>query len=218
MKNYLLQALISKYQYISFDIFDTLIERKVKAPSDIFAIVGKNILGDACADVFRQDRINAELIARKNCKTGEVTLDNIYDCLADKYLEKKALLKESEIQTELDFCIPKQNIIEVLKYAFEKNKTIFIISDMYLPTNVIKKMLEKCGIHNDIKVYVSNEYGVNKISGKLFRIVLNENNVNASKMLHIGDSIKADSIGALKAGIHFYHIKRRNRIGRMLHI
>lgn len=41
MKNYLLQALISKYQYISFDIFDTLIERKVKAPSDIFAIVGK---------------------------------------------------------------------------------------------------------------------------------------------------------------------------------
>lgn len=75
MKNYLLQALISKYQYISFDIFDTLIERKVKAPSDIFAIVGKNILGDACADVFRQDRINAELIARKNCKTGEV---NVY--------------------------------------------------------------------------------------------------------------------------------------------
>ena len=37
-------------------------------------------------------------------------------------------------------------------------------------------------------------------------------------MLHIGDSIKADAIGALKAGIHFYHIKRRNRIGRMLHI
>ena len=50
-----------------------------------------------------------------------------------------------------------------------------------------KKMLEKCGIHNDIKVYVSNEYGVNKISGKLFRIVLNENNVNASKMLHIAN-------------------------------
>ena len=74
----------------------------------------------------------------------------------------------------------------------EKEKHILIISDMYLPSEVIQKMLKACNILDYEKIYVSNEYGVNKISGILFKKVIQDKKINAYEMIHIGDSIKAD--------------------------
>lgn len=56
------------------DIFDTLIERDVNIPSDIFYKVGLKILGKNEAETFRKDRIEAEAKARKSKLGGEVTL------------------------------------------------------------------------------------------------------------------------------------------------
>ena len=49
---------------------------------------------------------------------------------------------------------------------------------MYLPSEVIQKMLKACNILDYEKIYVSNEYGVNKISGILFKKVIQDKKIN----------------------------------------
>lgn len=217
MKKRLLNFLIERYSVISFDVFDTLIERKVKILSDIFEIAGKKVLGKDSSESFRQDRIQAEATARAHSKNGEVTIDDIYNFLENKYREKTRFLKEQEILEEIELCVPKKEIVPIFYEVLNRGKRVYIISDMYLPKPVIEKMLEKCGVSGEEKLYVSNAYGVNKISGKLFETVIHENKLDKKKMLHIGDSLKADCLGAIRSGISFYHISRKNRIGRMLH-
>lgn len=217
MKKALLNFLIERYSVISFDVFDTLIERKVKIPSDIFEITGRKVLGKDFSELFRQDRIQAEIVARSQSKNGEVIIDDIYSILESKYQEKTKILKEQEILEEIELCVPKKEIVPIFYEVLNRGKRVYIISDMYLPKPVIEKMLEKCGVSGEEKLYVSNEYGANKISGKLFETVIYENKLDKKKMLHIGDSLKADCLGAIRSGIGFYHISRKNWIGRMLH-
>lgn len=216
MKNLILYKLIDIHSVISFDIFDTLIERAVKHPTDVFEHVGKSVLGERQAPIFVHDRIHAEQSARHISKTGEVNLDDIYNVLKEKYPQKCSLLKETEILEELKLCRPKGAMVSAFNYAKQKGKKIYIISDMYLSKNIIEKILKNNGIEGTDKLYISNEYGMNKISGKLFRYIINEDCLCPSKMLHIGDSIKADCIGALKNKMHFYHVPRKNRFKRIL--
>lgn len=216
MKNIFLKYLVNKYQVISFDVFDTLIERKVRLPSDIFRITGEQVLGTNSAESFTKDRINAESLARKLSDNGEVNLNDIYSLLQEEYREKARILKDTEIKNEIELCIPKEKIIQYFNYAISGNKEVYIISDMYLSTDIIEAMLEKCDVSGYKRIYVSNEFGVNKITGKLFDYVINENKVNSKEMLHIGDSIKADYLGARKAGIHGALIGRKHRISRLI--
>jgi predicted HAD superfamily hydrolase len=206
--------IIKHFDTISFDIFDTLIERDVNIPSDIFYKVGLKILGKNEAETFRKDRIEAEEKARKSKLGGEVTLEEIYLLLPSKYYNKLDVLLRTEIETEISLCHAKENIVSLLK-ELNGSKKIFLISDMYLPKEVIKKMLDKCNIHGYNNIYVSNEYGINKISGRLFIKVFSVEKINPKRHLHIGDSIKADFLGAYRAGAHSYHIKRKSRLIRI---
>lgn len=214
MTNRLLRKL-KKYKVVSFDVFDTLIERTVKLPSDIFALVGEAVLDPD--NGFVQKRIQAEKEARARSVSGEVTLEEIYAGLRTEYGELTNRLMSEEMELEISSCIPKSSMTEVYKAAIDSCEKVFIISDMYLPSSVIEKMLDKCGINAYVKVYVSNEYNCNKISGKLFDRVILENCINRSDMLHIGDSVKADFLGARKAKISSYLIGRKNRLSRLIH-
>lgn len=100
--------------------------------------------------------------------------------------------------------------------AYKKGKRVLLISDMYLPETVIVSMLQRCGINDYEKLYVSNTYGENKLSGKLFQIACKDWQIDLKSMIHIGDSIKADMIGAHKAGIHVWLVGRKNRIERLI--
>ena len=65
MNKLVYRYIIRHYQYVSFDVFDTLIERDVNRPSDIFVLVGKCILGKENAEKFRILRKKAEFEARE---------------------------------------------------------------------------------------------------------------------------------------------------------
>ena len=142
MMNWLLKKFIKKYDVISFDVFDTLIERNVRCPSDIFRLVGKAVLGNDKFEDFCKDRKKAEKDARMK-KSGEVTFDEIYEQLDNKYLKIKDKLKFAELRWELNLCHIKKNIKPIFDYAILNKKTVYLISDMYLPYNVIEKMYTK---------------------------------------------------------------------------
>ena len=118
----------------SFDIFDTLIARRCIEPHNIFRAVEEK--GDF--PNFYKLRVQAET----DVATSEYTLTDIYArlqviCGIDGALTEK--LKSLEISEEIDNVIPiAQNISRI-------NDGDMLISDMYLPREVIGKMLKRAG-------------------------------------------------------------------------
>ena len=71
---------ISKYEYVSFDVFDTLIFRSVATLEDIFIIVQELYIKKTGCTIssFYRDRIKAERIARSQHIGQDITLDETY--------------------------------------------------------------------------------------------------------------------------------------------
>lgn len=200
---------IDKYEVISFDIFDTLIKRNCSSPLDIFRLVEFRYKKLYKKDIssFHKKRVEAEKIARERSNKEEINFDEIYECIeySKNDIEK---LKKIEIECELDLCQKNQYMYDVYEYCKKKNKKIICISDMYLSMDIIKNILNKNDY--DIKhVYVSSEIKKTKLTGNLFKYVIEHEKINKNSILHIGDSWKADFIAPIKKGIRPYHIKKK---------
>ncbi|HOZ54441.1 MAG TPA: hypothetical protein PK993_00120 [Clostridia bacterium] len=206
----ILKKRIENYDVISFDVFDTLIKRNVNSPVDIFKLVEKkyNKKKKDCID-FTARRIEAEIKARKISASEEITLKEIYDCIELEDNIKNTLLK-MEIEYELKYTIPNEKIIGIYNYCKFRNKKIIAISDMYLPENIVEKILINNGFEFD-NIYLSCTYKKTKLTGNLFKKVLELEKISNKNILHIGDSYKADCLGSFKANIDFFHIKKKNK-------
>lgn len=198
---------VMNYDYVSFDIFDTLIKRNVSNSQAIFEMVEKryNQLYDNKISNFKTKRITAENNSRANklLSNEEVTLDQIYEQLLEFYDNKiVAILKELEIEIEIDFCQKNNDpkITELYEWA-TKNRKAIIVSDIYLPRYVIEKILFNSGIKDYKALFISSEVMKTKSSGNLFKYVIDKLNIDSKKVIHIGDNKKSDYINAKKSGI-----------------
>ena len=196
-----LYNIIDKYDYVSFDVFDTLIKRNVYNPSNIFDIIERK----TNINRFREKRIKAENIARIKSKYEEITLKDIYNELD---IQNKQKVYNLELETELNFCTTNKEMLKVYNYCLENHKKIFITSDMYLPKNIVEKILKNNGYKKYDKLYLSNEYKLTKHSGNLFKKLLEQENISNDKLIHIGDTIKSDYLSCKKLNIKAILIKR----------
>lgn len=189
-------SLLDNYDYISFDIFDTLIKRDSPTPSAVFDIVGQKL----AIDNFRKKRVEAERIAREKSLKAEISLKEIYDNFSelDDSLKKTAI--ENEINTEISISTPNMEIVDLFN-KIKTQKKIILITDMYLHRTVIEKILNKCSISGFKSLYISNEIMKTKAEGALFRYVIDELGVSPSKILHVGNSFKADYFKARLNGL-----------------
>ncbi len=206
-----------EYKLYSFDIFDTLITRKVAIPKGIFVLM-KDIINqspqfaDLPNDVktnFFNYRTNSEFYLRQinnQWNDGkDISLDMIYNHIQHTYFltnEQTQAIKELEIQLELDNIIPIKENIEKLKVLLEKGKRVVLISDMYLPEYIIKEMLLKCDpVLCQVKLYLSSTLGFMKTKQALFHYVKEQENVEFREWTHMGDNKFADFFCARKLGI-----------------
>ena len=205
-----LKKLIDSHDVVSFDIFDTLIKRNCFNPTDIFDIVEMkyNENYEKKISKFREKRILAEKLARDKYKQYEdVTLKEIYECLSlDKQIKNK--LQKIEIDIEIEFCQKNYEMFEIYKYCVSKKKKVICISDMYLPKNILKQILSKANYNID-NVFISCDYRKTKLTGSLYEEVLLCLKCKKNKILHIGDSWRADFISPKKIGIQSFHISKR---------
>ena len=196
-----LYELIPNYSYVSFDIFDTLIKRNVAKPSDLFILMEKN-----CVDIlgvesgFTNKRIKAEGKARERYNRP-VTIHEIYGELKEEFSSCLGELMQIEIDTEIQQCSPNPEYTKLLEKCVEERKTVILISDMYLPSEVITKMLQKCGILGYTSLYNSCEQRAKKSDGSLFKKVLFDYQLSSSQLLHIGDNLRSDCLVPALLGI-----------------
>ena len=189
---------LKNYDVVSFDIFDTLIVRYVNKPEDIFEIIEEKV---EKAINFKKNKKKKKKIARNNFNR-EITIDDIYLELKNFYDKNLIyLLKSLEISLEIDFCTRREDVCKFFEKCIELNKKIIITSDMYLPLEVIERILKKNNINGYMNLFLSSDTGVCKKDGKLFELIIKSLNIEASKILHIGDNRNSDYNIPNKLGI-----------------
>lgn len=195
---------------VSFDLFDTLIMRRVFSPEDVYRLVARRAEN---FNIFNKktlnDYISIRSIASSMCNDNPYLVD-IYKIIGDKLeIDEKKLsnLMNLEIETDIQLCIPRETMVKLYDYATESGKDVYIVSDMYYPLEVVRKILESCGIHeiDDSHIWISCENHMDKASGSLWNN-FTEEVVKGRKCLHIGDNIRSDVENPKKYGIETYHV------------
>jgi len=179
-----LKKQIELYETISFDIFDTLIMRKVLYPDDVFEIIGSRIN-------------NKEFTALRREAMAKVSNANIYE-IYDEYQkmtnisdDEKNRLIELEIGIEKSILIPRTKMVEILNYAVGLGKKVYLISDMYFTKEILEEILNDLGVKGYSDIFVSCDYKKLKSQG-LYKVY--KDSVQAPSYLHIGDNKEADYI------------------------
>jgi len=200
----------------SFDIFDTLITRRVAAPVGIFALMQEKLNQDLPEDFrsnFYQIRIDSERYARdiklKESGTKEINFDEIYYLMQKQYsLNDSAVceIKNLELQTELENFVPVTDNINKIKELTSNGNKVILISDMYHSTKTIKNFLLHIDtVFENIPIYISSEYKASKGDGKLYLKVKETENVKFGEWKHFGDNKFADIKKAKSFGIKTVH-------------
>lgn len=183
------EEMLTRRDVISFDVFDTLLFRKVDKPTDVFSLIEK----EAGKPGFARDRVASERQAREKKSaekgTGEVTIDDIYRMPAMEAYGTPETLIERELSAERRVCYANPVMPGILERLRIAGKTVIVTSDMYLPCDFIRELLESAGFHGIEECFVSGDYGAGKGSG-LFDAV--RRYADGGSTVHIGDNFAGD--------------------------
>lgn len=200
---------------VSFDVFDTLVKRNVRRPSDVFQLLERELLdefGQSQAADFAEKRVCAEANARKAKDATEVTLDEIYDQMGLAE-EVRVWAQRRECELEIQLAMPNRPILKILKKCQARGQRVIIISDIYLPRHVMREILKRCGVTGYERLFISCENGSTKRSGTLFVEALAEVGADPGDVVHVGDSLVSDYLYPRKFGVHSILIDRETRTG-----
>lgn len=185
-----LKKKILEYEVISFDIFDTLLTRKLYLSDDVFEILGR--------------RHNESDYAKKRRKVVN-SLDknaSIYQIYTKLKGQTKITIQD-EINLEKKILEVREEMKQCFDFALEKQKKIYIVSDMYFTSEILADILNFFKITGYEEIIVSCEYHTDKSEG-LFEIL--KSKIGERKCLHIGDNKERDIESAKKSGIDAFHI------------
>ena len=207
----------------TFDIFDTVITRRVGEPRSAFLLLGRRLckqgLITCSAHVFATSRTAAEVRTFGNVGglDSPVTLLDIYAELANALHwspTQTAKIYEAELQLEAELLVPLPNGCALVAQARRSLQKVAFVSDMYLPSAYLETILRDLGIFEDGDVLiVSNEERASKATGKLWPIVIDRLDTAAERMHHAGNHPISDGRTARKAGLST-HVLDENNLNR----
>jgi FMN phosphatase YigB (HAD superfamily) len=197
----------------SFDVFDTVLTRKVASPTSLFLIVGERAARAGWIHVppaaFRDARVHAENEARAGAPACEVNFDEIYRHLAtslDLPSGAAEAVARLELEAEAELLVPVPGAFELVASARVTSPRVLFVSDMYLPAEFIRAQLQSHGFwRQGDRVFVSCEWRASKAEGSLFRRICEAEKVEPAAIEHTGDRHDADFTTPAGLGITARH-------------
>lgn len=186
-------GIIQKYDAVSFDIWDTLIMRRLMEPEHVFDVMERKTGIKNFANV-RRTAVLESPIANPN-------IHEIYGCIQEVLNisdQQREELLQLEINIEKKIVAPRKSMVQLMTQACHAGKKVTLITDMYLPCNIMREILATAGINEDIPLYVSCDYRKLKSEGLFLEY---KNQIEAERYLHIGDNPKSDIQSAGMAAI-----------------
>lgn len=181
---------IEEYDAVSFDLFDTLIMRRVLFPTDVFELVDDRLRQHG---IIIEDFSTRRMASEKELSKGRAPrLTEIYSHMKNTYhiaeIEPEQL---AVLEWEIDcgLVIPRRDVCEIFAMLVARGKQVFVVSDSYYDEKQITGIMKKCGITGYTGLFISCEYGTGKTQ-VLFQKYRQE--TKAKRYLHIGDDVTAD--------------------------
>jgi predicted HAD superfamily hydrolase len=200
--------LIDEHDVISFDLFDTLIMRRVLLPPDIFDLVEVALIKKFGSNFdFKAKRIKAEY----SCYNEIGEFFNIFEVYSElkKQSDISAKLADEMFEMELFFesenCVPRKAIVSAMEYAFNHGKHVCITTDTYLKKEHILSLIQHSGIISYNELHISCELQKSKSSSSMWQYF--KEKYDGNKVLHIGDNFVSDIENAKNAGISTFEVK-----------
>ena len=211
---------------IFVDCFNTIIFRKTKK-NDVFKEWAKDLSKkyDLPWKVIykRYKSTNFNLSFKKLFTT--LTLQEQFDKVLEKlYLKLAKKFKmpsldeflteatETYIKKELDcFCV-NEDVINLLKSEKEQGNKIYLVSDFYCKSDVIKKWFTSLNIQDIFnEIFSSSDFEKEKATTKLYKKLLAQLNLNPKTVTMYGDNVWSDVMMAKASGINAKRIKNKQQ-------
>jgi FMN phosphatase YigB (HAD superfamily) len=207
------RALMQQHAVVSFDVFDTLIERPFEHPNDLFDYLApkmRELAGLPELD-FRKIRQDARSYVKNGRHGEEVTLAERYRAMAEHLgisPEAGERMRQLEKETELRLCRPRKTGHSLYELALILSKKIILVSDIYFEEDFMTRLLERHGYTRHAATYLSSKEGKLKHSGNLYPAIVKAMGVAPNAILHIGDNAHSDIKQAKAAGLTTYHLPK----------
>jgi len=197
---------------VSFDVFDTLVRRRLAHPDHLFALLQRCFGAQleprqAWVDQLQHARIHAWHLALHRARLqgrDEVTLAEIYAVVAAILPAARPHLETlvaCELELEAAFIEAHPPGLALMQLALEQGKRVVLCSDQYMPRSFLEPVLERCGVRGHDHFFLSSELGVLKATGRLYDWLVIRTGVRRDQILHIGDNPYVDGEVAARAGL-----------------
>ncbi|MDL5366174.1 rhamnan synthesis F family protein [Xanthomonas sp. NCPPB 2654] len=179
---------------VSLDVFDTLVTRPFLTPAGARAYLAHLAAETLGVRGFATLRDRAEALARA-AAGRDVDLDAIYAAMA-RLAEAKDLplqaLQALELDTEARLLQPRQALVAAANALAASGRRLVAVSDMYLGSADLQKVLPAAVGGLPQAWYVSCETGWRKDDGQAWEQLPAREGVAARHWMHIGDNEQAD--------------------------
>lgn len=204
-REHLLDA-VRAAEVVSFDIFDTLLMRRVLQPTDVFLILeclaeSEGVLQRGSS--FAKDRQVAEHALYADGR--QPSLREIYQRLIEDAgygWETAQWLMHREMEEEERQLFARRPVVDILRQALAMGKEVCCTSDMYLSSAFVYRIFEREQIPA-VSLLISCEQGTSKGTG-LFPLL--KKRYAGKRILHIGDNEKVDIDSAKRNGIRAFFL------------
>lgn len=186
---------IDRADVVSFDIFDTLIMRKVFSSEDVFRLLGEKVRAE-----LKLDCEIAYIRAQVAAQCGPyANINEIYEQI------KKSCMNLTD--ENISDIMKMEKDTDLYEYCVTSGKEVYLVSDMYYTLDDINCILGKCGITPPCNehIWISCEKKYDKVSGTIWK-EYSEMFSRDVKCLHIGDNKIGDIENSVKYDIDSYYI------------
>ncbi len=224
---------------VSFDLFDTLLIRRIHDPDLVKLPVARYIADMAQGKDLRWteesvQKLRDSIEQRHRKETGgkfddheacypyymKEMLTEVFGAFADESLFDT--VADYEVAIENSMLVPRGEFIDWLEELKSQGKQILIVSDIYLPASYLRRFVEHAGfLHLTDDVISSADTFLAKASGKAFPLLQDKYKLDKKRWLHVGDNPISDGLRPIEFGIqalvlHDAREKQRKSIIRRL--
>ncbi|MBO1358829.1 hypothetical protein J2D73_03315 [Acetobacter sacchari] len=205
-----LKIAVEEARVVSFDIFDTLLQRIALTPDAVQRYAGW-LVERAYPEIqnFVDRRKSAEDTARAALDwTDDVGLDEIYSRLEEATgwsAESLAFARSREEELDARQLQPRPGMLEVLRHARQRGSRVILVSDTYLRRTELDPILARTGVLALVdEIYLSSERFARKDRGDMWDLVVSAE--GADGLLHVGDNERSDLFNPAQRGVKTIHV------------
>jgi FMN phosphatase YigB (HAD superfamily) len=210
---------LDEWDALTLDIFDTVVIRRVHDPDVIKRPVAAFISRLAAArgrawapDKALKFRHRVEQLHRRRAgrvgpdfeaRYPDFMRDVLSRILAqDDVEEELQRVTDYELQLEIAMAVPRARFVQLLQEARRRGKRIFLLSDIYLPSSHLRRILEGIGVASLADDVVSSADALRaKASGAMWQDVRRRYSLDPARWCHIGDNPISDGVRPAEMGI-----------------